>query len=529
MYTVLFRLTRVQEEKLRHQRQYPDYRYQPRRNGRNSITSTSSSNGYSTPRCAKCGGRSIISLPAMSTPSTPMTGYPSNTSNPSTSSSAASTSRFMRNAGGLQSPQTAGFRSRSMATHGYPNGNLLQLAAMRDPYAANIDPIMTPDSKRRRFANGTHVSGRTENAPLTPFPFSRRRESLPRPDFMPKNHFAMAPPPRPNHNPSVSHDGSLTLPPLKTANVSEASTQAKSVEAMVMSISAINKIKVLAKICPPLPPPGPTSPPQSVRGVVVAIDGTDHDAVTAMVAHLKNLFDIDQNYKVREWDSPTLKTGSNGEASFADYLRLITSWHSLSAEVTKFITTVPFTPSPPSPASRASPGPISPKTIYPPRAVEINTDTPEPISSVAPNSASRPPSSQIGPSPASVPIAIIPYYQLTLTDAAASTIPITDAYAPVDHWQWMACLWRGIVGPDITIAVRSANYESNSAGEIVSPRDESSRHSATGVDVRLSDARAIVLKCDGGNGGNGVNEAALRRIGFEVGEWVRGMCSAERQ
>ena len=457
----------------------------------------------------------MISPPAMSTPSTPMTGYSSNTSNSNTNSSVSGTSQFVRNTG-LPSPQTAGFRGRPMATHRNPNGSMLQLAAMRDPYAASIDPVMTPDSKRRRFANGTHMPARMENAPLTPFPFSRRRESLPRPDFMPKNHFAMAPPPRPIHTPSVSHEGSLTLPPLKTANVSEASTQAKSVEAMVMSISAINKIKVLAKICPPLPPPGPISPPQSVRGVVIAVDGTDRDAVTAMVAHLKNLFEKDQYYKVRRWDSPTLNSDSNGAASFADYFQLITSWHSVSAEVTKFITTIPSPP---------SPGPISPNTVHPSRSTETNIRTSEPTSSAAPKPTNKPPSFQRNSSPDVVPIAIIPYYQLTLTDAAASTIPIADAYAPIDHWQWMACLWRGVVGPDITIAVRSANYESASAGEIASPRDESSRHGATGVDVRLGDARAIVLKCDGGNG---VNEAALRRMGFEVGEWGRGMGSAER-
>ena len=462
----------------------------------------------------------MVSPPALPTPPTPMTGYSSNTSNSNTSSSVVSTPRFVRNAGGPSSPQVAGFRGRPMASHGSPNGNMLQLAAMRDPYGAQIDTVMTPDSKRRRFANGTHAPGRTENAPLTPFPFSRRRESLPRPDFMPESHFAMAPPPRPHHNPSMSHDGSLTLAPLKTANVSEASTQAKSVEAMIMSISAINKIKVLAKICPPLPPPGPTSPPHSVRGVVIAVDGTDRDAVIAMVAHLKNLFDKDQNYNVREWDSPTLSTGSNGEASFADYLRMITTWHSISAEVTKFITTTPISPSSTSPGS---PGPISPVTVHPSRATETNIDTSELTAAAAPGSPSKPPPSQ---HPGPVPIAIIPYYQLTLTDVAASTIPISDAYAPIDHWQWMACLWRGIVGPDITIAVRSTNYESPSAGEITSPRDESSRHGNTGVDVRLGDARAIVLKCDGGHG---VNEAALRRMGFEVGEWVRGMGSAERQ
>lgn len=40
-----------------------------------------------------------------------------------------------------------------------------------------------------------------------------------------------------------------------------------------------------------------------------------------------------------------------------------------------------------------------------------------------------------------------------------------------------------------------------------------------GVDVRLEDARAVVVR---GAEGGGVPEGGLRRVGFEIGEWVRG-------
>lgn len=89
----------------------------------------------------------------------------------------------------------------------------------------------------------------------------------------------------------------------------------------------------------------------------------------------------------------------------------------------------------------------------------------------------------------------------------------------------MATLWRGIVGPDITIVVRSASHETTSAGSnaVMSPGAEGGRNGS--VEVRLSDARAIVLRGDGE--GKGVSDAGLRRAGFEVGEWVRGLAVAK--
>ena len=110
-----------------------------------------------------------------------------------------------------------------------------------------------------------------------------------------------------------------------------------------------------------------------------------------------------------------------------------------------------------------------------------------------------------GPAPASVPIALVPMYQLSLTDVFASRVPIADAYAPVDHWQWMATLWRGVVGPDVTVAVGRGD-----GGGVKG-----------GVEIRLGDAKAILVR-------EGVGEGVLRRVGFEVGEWVRGLGEGRR-
>ncbi|KAF7516808.1 hypothetical protein G7054_g14014 [Neopestalotiopsis clavispora] len=60
----------AEEEKLRHQRQYPDYRYQPRRGGKNGASGkpTPGASADDPGRCQKCGGR-FIATPR--TPSTP--------------------------------------------------------------------------------------------------------------------------------------------------------------------------------------------------------------------------------------------------------------------------------------------------------------------------------------------------------------------------------------------------------------------------------------------------------------------------
>lgn len=453
-----------------------------------------------------------IGTPSLTTPATPTTGYagmlPPNT--PFT----ASAGRMLRNDGSPPTLHSANFKNRSMASG---NANHAQHSLTRS-FHDEVDDLRSPDAKRRRLDNNAYAHGRTTNGPATPYLFQRRRESLPRPDFMPKSKFSMSAPPRSIHNAGASHDSSLTLPPLKTGTTAEGSSQAKSVEAMIMSLSSINKIKVLAKISPQLAPPGPTSPPQPTRGAVIAVDGSDIEAVETVVANLTELFAADESYKLRVWDSPRLEFTTTGEASFAEYLRLITHWHSISAEVVKYITTAP---------SPRSPTPVSPKTKIPCGHDDETVNTlVSPFDPSDSNANKTPPPPYYLPIGA-LPVAIIPSYQVSLTDSAASTVPIADSYSPIDHWQWMATIWRGIVGPDITIVVRSSNsnHEGASTNGSSSPRDEAAGPRAGGVEVRLADARAILLRCD--TGGK-VGESALRRVGFEVGEYVRGMTAGER-
>ena len=397
----------------------------------------------------------------------------------------------------------------------------LQLVTSRETRREDADSPMSPDAKRRRFGNGAYGPVRAGNGQLTPFPFPSRRESLPRPEFMPKGQFMMAAPPRPHHPGATHPDSSLTLPPLKTSSASEVSVQAKSVEAMVMSIPQVNKIKVLAKISPPLGPPGPASPTQAIRGGIVAIDGADSEAVRMVMSYLSDFLSRDNEHTIRIWESPALSKSNSG-ATFAQYLSLVNQWHTLSDEIIKYVTTIP-TP--------ASPSPISPKTM--PRqqikafssgkALEnddndghnaVNLELSSRTSKSMPTKSTSPRSSTSTSYP--IPIAILPHYQLSQTDNAASIVPITDAYAPIDHWQWMATLWRGIVGSDITIVVKSADGNANVNS---SPKEETLRTGA-GVEVRLADARTVIVRVDAEGR---ASEGGLRRVGFEVGEWIRSL------
>lgn len=308
---------------------------------------------------------------------------------------------------------------------------------------------------------------------------------------------------------------------------------------MVMSISPLNKIRVLSKISPPLAAPGPLSPKYGTRGVAIAIDGQDEATVKAVTGHLIKEFSESNVVRVFELedkdDDVNSKTERGSKASFSQekendsektydtYLSLTRRYHALSTAVISFLTTAPNSPTTTSPQPLApdddSDSPISPKTIPKPKTRSA--------------ASKKPPEEQ--PKRAEqlkgLPIALLPHWALTHADRYACSLPITDAYAPIDHWQWMATLWRGIVGPDITVAVRSPQVpaETPTTAEMVKTATQKVNGGANApkggvvavgqaVDVRLEDARAIVLRSAEGGG---VPEGSLRRVGFEVGEWVR--------
>ncbi|KAL8915098.1 MAG: hypothetical protein Q9171_000401 [Xanthocarpia ochracea] len=525
----------AEEEKIRHQRQYPDYRYQPRRSGRNN--SLSSASNLSSPeaenrRCAKCGGRSMttpISVSsagylASSSTISPGTPYSANRP-PSTPSTASSAKRFLQ---GASSPPLTGSANTFMHRSRDPsnNFNALGLATPQYKRPDESGTRLGPDAKRRRITGGPHAGApRLPNGPPTPYGFPRRKESLPRLDFMNSPTFAMGPPPRPH---PVAHqpDSSLTLPPLQGSSISGESTQAKSVEAMVMSMSTVNKIRVLAKASAPLAKPSPASPAFHTRGLIIAIDGQEYAAVEQITASLNTA--LAPTYAVREFRLPAAIEESVGDTDsdiITDSLEHchlnMARYHSLSAQLKSYITSNPLAPTSTTSSPAVSPKsfPTKPKpTLRSMTMSSSSVGTPSPTVAEPPSASAA--STDFGPSKGKntetlYPIALVPCYQLTQTDAFASHIPIDDAWTPVEHWQWMAAMWRGIVGPDITIAVKAVEE-----GGAEQQKAGSGRRPGGGeVDVQLEEHRAVVVKIE--KGGK-VAEGSLRRLGFEIGEYLRG-------
>jgi len=91
----------------------------------------------------------------------------------------------------------------------------------------------------------------------------------------------------------------------------------------------------------------------------------------------------------------------------------------------------------------------------------------------------------------------------------------------------MATLWRGIVGPDLTVYVKALDTggDREAAEELGRFGGVECRWDVGAVVVRVGVAGAGKGQGDGGNGepaANVVEEKTLRRLGFEVLECVRG-------
>jgi hypothetical protein len=104
-------------------------------------------------------------------------------------------------------------------------------------------------------------------------------------------------------------------------------------------------------------------------------------------------------------------------------------------------------------------------------------------------------------------------YILHGSNAWSSALPINDVYSPADHWTWTATLWRGIAGADLTVYVRSVDKERE---EPISAGGAGSSPMEKNVEMK-DDVGAILVKRENGK----VEDGAVRRVAFEVGEWVR--------
>lgn len=359
--------------------------------------------------------------------------------------------------------------------------------------------------------------------------------------------------------------------------------------AQIMSLPIMNKLRLISKAAPALPYPTPmarANPGRSTstmdtRGAILAIEGSDRDVrvvtdwLTEFLKNERDAFcvrvfhgpDISAVMAREDGEGGTDKVGTHHQR----YLQAISDWHGVSHEVVKFVTTGPEGDSG-SPAecnsddttdgeaqgqretekidvgmdldSTSSPtSAISPRTIIVNRAQKLGLQSPINKCSAAVNNighddvATSPPPPRIvhSPSPSNqghkkyppFPVALLPRYQLSTVDTASLTMPITDSYLPIDHWQWAAALWRGCVGADVTIVVQDDQFSSVSGGSSngsIGPTAGSGADSG-GVEVQLGhgDVRAVIVRKGVRNGSEkkAVEAGALRRLGFEIVEFLR--------
>lgn len=320
----------------------------------------------------------------------------------------------------------------------------------------------TPGSKRPRYNNyPTSSNGRRNDSPYYNY---SRRDSLPPIQMIRQSppNTATMPPPR---TPRDVRRGSVDLNVL----VPNQHDQSRSVEAMVMSVPPSVKIKVLGRITPPLKDPGPTSPAVQVRGAIIAVEGDDTDAIKELSEWLKDFLAKDKEYSPRVANPPKGPSEDQTEVRFEDYLDLIKEWHGKSKEMITYITTP---------------------------AVSSDSESDEKDGKDTPMRSQDALSVK--------PVIILPTYQLRASDLYTSRIPIQDSYSPTDHWQWMATLWRGTVGPDLTIYVKS-----------LEAKEEAKKF------VELNEEVRCLTVCR--EKGARFENSALRRVGFEVGEWIQGI------
>lgn len=469
----------AQEEKVRHHEQYPDYRYQPRRiykPGSSPLNPSGQHTGADKYRCGRCGGRSI------KTPTTPFldsAGTPT-LPPPNCSEGMTPTTRYlpMMTSLTLDSPIRRRGHVPAHLSNNQASGALREDGAVYSP--------LTPN-KKRRFDYGpppTTNGRRPEGSYYSQF--ANRRESLPplQVQYSPPNSATMPPPrtPRDGQRPSIVGPG----PPPPEASP-------KTVEEVLNAFPYPNKIKLLGRITPPYKAPGPATSSHT-RGAIIAIEGDDLVAVGELSQWLNSYLTRQDEYHSRITEPP--KIPDEGKpVTFEDYLDLIKEWHGKSQEMIQYITgqgaaQEEVSISPHSTASSTGKDSVT---------GEASTDRKD--SATLPDSLAAPAVSTRRP------VVILPTFQLQASVAFASRIPIRDAYSATDHWQWMATLWRGTVGPDLTLYVKTYDGKDGFAGAKPDMDDA----------VRC----LTIFRARGGS----FVEADLRRAGFEVNEWIQGMKS----
>lgn len=394
---------------------------------------------------------------------------------------------------------------------------------------------ITPDPKRRRMTNGTHGPPHVSTPIITAYPPSAPhfRDSFGNTDpakmryAQPAPPYTMGPPPRP---PQAVAQSSVSVP---NSAVNHSQPQFKPPRPPLPMapppMNFLTKLTLLSRISPPfsfidvakssadsLP-----TPPLAKRGALVSFEGDNLEAVTEAVNWLGEFLCRSDEYKVRTASGPKV-IATDEKVTIIDYLDLIRDWHDKSKEMIEFITAASSpTTSDAMPTNKSNNGDLSQgKDGAADKARESASTSPAPL-------APRPDTSSSIASLDAIPLILLRRYQLHASNTFAQHIPLGPTYSPVDHWQWMATLWRGTVGPDLTVYIKDYDdtIQSGPTSAMPEPMGPDSRNwnevvgRNKGVEVMQDRGLLIVWKKKGGP----VEEAALRRLAFEIGEGARGL------
>lgn len=261
--------------------------------------------------------------------------------------------------------------------------------------------------------------------------------------------------------------------------------------------------EMLCAISPPLKPPAPGSPPFEVRGPIIALEGASQSALKQVTAAVEKALAISGECAVKIWsghDSQFRDGAESFQTPVAKFQARMLEWHRTSQELVEYITHPPLANFR---KSLDTLGPDSRSTTLSPASGSSATNT---VGTTTPIDGHT-------PSPIILPVAVLSNgYSLTVADREAAALDIADAYGREDHWRWVATMWRGIVGPDLTIYVKQCTEYELRASQV----------------VEWAQACVLVVRVpDGKPNGDGdslrvVDEKLERRLGFEIMEWVRG-------
>lgn len=297
-----------------------------------------------------------------------------------------------------------------------------------------------------------------------------------------------------------------------------------------MSMPFEAKLAILRKIAPPRALDKGTP-----RGPLIAIEGGNAEAVERLAKWLSETLRKDSELTVKLLDSPEVALKGNRDDAMAEYHVLVAHWLGKSKKIMSDLEfNIAGTPDTAKANKMDTSAASTPTPASGSREVDENYDDEEEeekdtptkhsssnntmqIDSANPTAASSPKKTNsitdimdvdsnnpagattTAGKPTAKPVAIVPLFSLHASNTFACRIPLIDTYAPNDHWSWNATQWRGVVGADLTIYLKDGEEK----GKMVEQREEE----------RLF----VVRRGDGAD----VEGSTLRRVGFEVGEWVR--------